>query len=139
MEDITIFLAKFWGWYMIIFFLILSLNPKRIKQIFEDLKDQKFALLASFLATIIGLLNILVHNVWEDSWAFIVTLIGLCGTIFRIIIICISRKNSKLDQLYQCKICSSFIYTAIFSRYFSAEYGVWNRINVRSFVIHIMP
>lgn len=82
MEDISIFLAKFWGWYMIIFFLILSLNPKRIKQIFEDLKDQKFALIASFLATIIGLLSILVHNVWEDSWATIITFIGYAALFF---------------------------------------------------------
>ena len=76
MENISIFLAKFWGWYLIIFFLILSLNPKRIQQIFEDLKDQKFVIITSIIAIIIGLLNILIHNVWEDSWTLIVTLIG---------------------------------------------------------------
>jgi len=76
MNDISIFLAKFWGWYMIIFFFILSLNPKRIKQIFEDLKDQKFAIITSFIAIIIGLLNILFHNFWEDHWSVIITIIG---------------------------------------------------------------
>jgi len=82
MDDISIFLAKFWGWYLIVFFLILSLNPRRIQQIFEDLKDHKFALIASFLATIIGLLNILVHNIWDDSWVLIVTLIGYAALFF---------------------------------------------------------
>ena len=76
MENISIFLAKFWGWYLIIFFLILSLNPKRIKQIFEDLKDQKFLIITAFIAIIIGLLNILFHNIWEDSWTIIITFIG---------------------------------------------------------------
>jgi hypothetical protein len=76
MEDISIFLAKFWGWYLIIFFLILGLNPKRIQQIFEDLKDQKFVIITSFIAIIVGLLNILFHNIWEDSWKLIITLIG---------------------------------------------------------------
>jgi len=76
MEDISIFLAKFWGWYLIIFFLILGLNPKRIQQIFEDLKDQKFVIISSFIAIIVGLLNILFHNIWEDSWVLIITLIG---------------------------------------------------------------
>ncbi|MBJ2172894.1 hypothetical protein JBL43_01510 [Aureibaculum sp. A20] len=76
MENISIFLAKFWGWYLIIFFLILSLNPKRIKQIFEDLKDQKFLIITAFIAIIIGLLNILFHNIWEDSWTIVITLIG---------------------------------------------------------------
>ena len=42
MDNISIFLAKFWGWYTIIFFLALSLNPKRIRQILEDLRDQKW-------------------------------------------------------------------------------------------------
>jgi hypothetical protein len=74
--DTSIFLAKFWGWYLIIFFLILSFNPTRIRQIFEDLKDQKFVILAAFLAIIIGLLNILFHNKWEPDWTIIITLMG---------------------------------------------------------------
>ena len=74
--DISIFLAKFWGWYLIIFFLILSFNPKRIKQIFADLKDEKFLIITAFIAIIIGLLNILFHNIWELSWKLIITFIG---------------------------------------------------------------
>jgi len=74
--DNSIFLAKFWGWYLIIFFLILSLNPKRIKQIFDDLKDEKFLIISSFVAIIVGLLNILFHNIWEPSYKLIITLIG---------------------------------------------------------------
>lgn len=74
--DISIFLAKFWGWYLIIFFVILTFNPKRIKQIFKDLNDEKFLIIASFLLIIIGLLTILIHNVWSLSWPVIITLIG---------------------------------------------------------------
>jgi hypothetical protein len=74
--DNSLFLAKFWGWYLIIFFLILSFNPKRIKQIFTDLKDEKFLIITSFIAIIVGLINILFHNIWEPSWKLIITLIG---------------------------------------------------------------
>ncbi len=74
--DVSIFLAKFWGWYLIIFFLILSFNPTRIRQIFEDLKDQKFVILAAFIAVIVGLINILFHNIWEANWTILITLIG---------------------------------------------------------------
>ncbi len=74
--DNSIFLAKFWGWYLIIFFLILSLNPKRIKQIFDDLKDQKFLILSALIAVIVGLLNIVFHNIWEPNYKLIITLIG---------------------------------------------------------------
>ena len=74
--DTSIFLAKFWGWYLIIFFFILSFNPKRIKQVFNDLNDEKFLIISSFIAIVIGLLNILFHNIWEPNWKFIITLIG---------------------------------------------------------------
>lgn len=74
--ELSLFFAKFWGWYLIIFFLILSLNPKRIKQIFEDLKDEKFLILISFMAIIIGLINIIFHNIWEANYKIIITLIG---------------------------------------------------------------
>ena len=74
--EISLFLAKFWGWYLIIFFVILSFNPKRIKQIFDDLKDERFLIIISFIAIIVGLLNILFHNIWEPNWKLIITLIG---------------------------------------------------------------
>ena len=76
MENISIFLAKFWGWYLIIFFLILTFNPKRILKIINYLEDQKFVILAAFIAIIIGLVNILAHNIWESDWRLIITLIG---------------------------------------------------------------
>lgn len=76
MENISFFLAKFWGWYLIIFFTILSFNPKRIIQILKDLEDQKFTILISFIAIIIGLLNILFHNIWEADFRLIITIIG---------------------------------------------------------------
>ena len=74
--DISIFLAKFWGWYLLIFFFILSFNPKRIRQIFEDLRDQKFLILVACMAIILGLLNVLFHNVWELNWRLLITGLG---------------------------------------------------------------
>ena len=76
MDEVSFFLAKFWGWYLIIFFLILSFNPKRIVQVIKDLEDQKFTIIFSFIAIIIGLLNISFHNIWEGDWRLIITLIG---------------------------------------------------------------
>lgn len=76
MDETSIFLAKFWGWYLIIFFLILSFNPKRIVQVIKDLEDQKFVIVISFAAIVIGLLNILFHNIWEDDWRLLITFIG---------------------------------------------------------------
>ncbi|SNR72231.1 hypothetical protein SAMN06265371_11015 [Lutibacter agarilyticus] len=107
MEDISLFLAKFWGWYLIVFFLILSFNPKRILQIMDDLKDQKFVILASFQAIIIGLLNILFHDVWERDYRIIITLIGWLALFIGLTLFifpkqtvkCLSYINIKFIQL----------------------------------------
>ena len=76
MENVSIFLTKFWGWYLLIFFVILSFNPRRIKQIFDDLRDEKFLILSAIIAIIVGLVNILLHNIWEPNEKLIITLLG---------------------------------------------------------------
>lgn len=74
--EVSIFLAKFWGWSLIIFFLIVSFNPRRTTQLFNDLKDEKFLILSSFLFILMGLLNILFHSIWEANWKIMITLMG---------------------------------------------------------------
>lgn len=76
MDNISILLAKFWGWYLLIFFFILSYNPGRVKQIFRYFKNQRFSILVAFIAIVIGLINILLHNEWVYDWPIIITLIG---------------------------------------------------------------
>jgi len=102
--EVSLFLAKFWGWYLIIFFIILSFNPKRIKQIFEFLKDQKFAVLASFLAIIVGLINILLHNIWEANWTIIVTLLGWAALLKGVIMFIFPQKAVKSIEFINIKL-----------------------------------
>ena len=74
--EYSFFFAKFWGWYLIIFCFVLTLKPRRIKQIFDDLNDEKFLILSAFMAIIIGLINTILHNIWELNYKLIITLIG---------------------------------------------------------------
>lgn len=74
--EVAIFLAKFWGWYFLIFFFILGFNPIRIRQIILDLKDQKFLIIIACLAIIMGIISLLFHNIWELHWTFLITVIG---------------------------------------------------------------
>ncbi|TDQ21968.1 hypothetical protein [Tenacibaculum caenipelagi] len=84
--DISIFLLKFWGWYCIIFFFVLSFNPKRVKQIVDNLKDARFLIVLSLFAIIIGLLNVLAHNIWESNIKLLVTLFGWLALIKGIVL-----------------------------------------------------
>jgi hypothetical protein len=109
----SIFLAKFWGWYLIIFFLILSFNPKRIKQIFNDLKDEKFLILFSFLAIIIGLLNILFHNIWEPNYKLIITLIGWSSLYLGLALFIFPKKTVAWLEITNIKLIQ-VTYTLLF-------------------------
>jgi uncharacterized protein YjeT (DUF2065 family) len=102
--ETSLFLAKFWGWYLIIFFFVLSFNPGRIKEIFEDLKDRKFANLVAFIAIIVGLLNILYHNVWEAQWYLIITLIGWAALFEGLFLFTFPRRVSKMVETGNIKL-----------------------------------
>jgi len=109
----SIFLAKFWGWYLIIFFFILSFNPKRIKQIFEDLKDEKFLIMSSFVAIIVGLLNILFHNIWELSYKLIITSIGWISLFIGLSLFIIPKQTVSWLEITNIKLVQ-VIYMLLF-------------------------
>jgi hypothetical protein len=111
--DMSIFLAKFWGWYLIIFFVILSFNPSRIKQIFDYLKDQKFAVLAAFLAIIVGLINILLHNDWETGWPIIITLLGWAALLKGVIMFIFPQQAVKSIEFINIKLVQA-VYIFLF-------------------------
>lgn len=111
--DVSIFLAKFWGWYLIIFFLILSFNPKRSRQIFNDLKDEKFLILSSLIAIIVGLLNIMFHNIWELNWKIIITLIGWISLSIGLSLFVLPKRTVVWLEIMNIKFVQ-VIYTLLF-------------------------
>ncbi|WP_298238411.1 hypothetical protein [uncultured Algibacter sp.] len=111
--DNSIFLAKFWGWYLIIFFVILSFNPRRIKQIFNDLNDEKFLIISSFIAIIVGLLNILFHNIWEANWKFLITLIGWISLFIGLSLFIFPKRTVVMPKFVNVKLVQ-LIYIMLF-------------------------
>ncbi|MCB0383685.1 MAG: hypothetical protein KDD05_10450, partial [Psychroserpens sp.] len=95
---------------LLIFFFVLSFNPKRISQIFKDLQDEKFLILTSFLAIFIGLINILFHNIWELNYKLIITSIGWLSLIIGLALFIFPKPtvnwlnfiNIKLVQIIYC-------------------------------------
>lgn len=72
----SLILAEFWGWYLIVFFTIIMINTKRVKQMYEYVKDEKLLFIISLIAIIIGLINIMMHNLWTSDWRITITLFG---------------------------------------------------------------
>ncbi len=85
----------------------------RIRQIFDDLKDQKFVILSSFIAIIVGLLNILFHNIWEPDWRIIITLMGWIALTKGLLLFIIPNKISNWADIANIKLVQ-VIYILVF-------------------------
>lgn len=124
--DISLFLLKFWGWYCVIFFFVLTFNPKRTRQIIEDLKDQKFTILISYLAIIIGLLNVLSHNIWEPHISLLVTLFGWLTLIIGIALFTFPKLMVKWITIFNIKFIQILYILLFFAGLFllNNAYGI---------------
>ncbi|MDE1207916.1 hypothetical protein [Tenacibaculum larymnensis] len=111
--DVSVFLLKFWGWYCIIFFFVLSFNPKRVKQIVDNLQDARFLIILSLFAIIIGLLNVLAHNIWEANIKLLVTLFGWLALIKGVILFTFPKQTIKLLKQTNLKFIQA-IYVLLF-------------------------
>ena len=74
--EVSIFLAKVMGIYMIIICLSLLVNQKYYQGMVKDFsKNPLLMVFGGFISLIIGLLIVLSHNVWS-GWQIIITIIG---------------------------------------------------------------
>jgi hypothetical protein len=76
MEHVTLFLASFWGWLIIIFCVLFLITPKRIPVWLSSLQHEKHLVLPAILTISLGLASVLLHNVWELNWQLIITIFG---------------------------------------------------------------
>ncbi|MFC1647383.1 hypothetical protein ACFL10_00115 [Patescibacteria group bacterium] len=78
--ELSMFIAKLFGAVYIAMGLGILFNTNFYKKLFSEMmKDTVFAFTWGIFATIVGLLIIMNHNIWESSWVVIITLIGWIG------------------------------------------------------------
>lgn len=78
-----------------------------------DLKDEKFLIIFSFIAIIVGLLNLLFHNVWEPNYKLIITLIGWTSLFLGLALFMLPRQTVNLLNIINVKFVQ-VIYTLLF-------------------------
>lgn len=75
--DISIFLAKALGIYLLIVSSGMLVNSQNIKPILKDfLNNLPLLYLGGFIALIVGILIITSHNIWVGDWRVLITIIG---------------------------------------------------------------
>jgi hypothetical protein len=86
--DITIFLGKVIGWYLVIIAIYVFARRRQLQYAVGQLvNDKSFLLLIAILTIILGLLMVVAHNVWVLSWPVLITIISwlvLLGGLLRL-------------------------------------------------------
>ena len=122
--ETTIFFAQFLGWYFLIFGLISLLRKEAfIEKQFKLAQDKEFLLLSGYLALIMGLVIVILHNVWVADWRVIITVVGWVSLGKGIMLIAFPRVAQKLISVLKSKFL--FIQIATIAMGLIGAFLVW--------------
>ena len=110
--DITIFFARLWGSYFIIFGLLFIITRQLGKTI-EMTDDEAFVISTGYITLIMGLVTVILHNVWVADWRVIITLLGWSTVIKGIQKIGFPEHIRKQAQMFKKKQWLSAVFLII--------------------------
>ena len=73
--EISIFFARLWGSFFIVFGSLFIINRQLGKTI-EMTDDKAFVISTGYTTFLMGLVTVILHNVWELSWKVAITILG---------------------------------------------------------------
>ena len=73
--DTTIFFARLWGSFFVIFGLLFVIT-KQLGKTIEMTNDKAFMISTGYIIMLMGLVTVILHNVWVFSWEVIITILG---------------------------------------------------------------
>lgn len=76
MENTTLFLLKFWGWYITLMITLLILRPTVRDKMLKWTDNEGFLFMGGIIAFMIGLASVLLHNQWGSPNEVIVSSLG---------------------------------------------------------------
>lgn len=73
--DISIFFARFLGGFFVIFGLLFIVTRQLGKTI-EMTEDKAFVIATGYITLLLGLVAVVLHNLWVSDWRVVITIIG---------------------------------------------------------------
>lgn len=108
--ELSIFLAKIIGLYLILKALIVLANYRRLPNLVaEFLKSEGLRLTAGLIVIILGLLIVVSHNIWTANWRIIITLYGWTLLLKGLAVLLLRFPVEKFLALSTNKICVMII------------------------------
>jgi len=103
--DVSIFLARLFGVYMLIISFILATHQEQLIQNIRELLKQPGQQMLIGIINLFGGLAILIgHPIWGFHWAFVITLLGLIMLIKGLLhLICPKLSAQWVNRLLQKK------------------------------------
>lgn len=74
--ELSIFLAKAWGFFLLVISFAFLVNRKNLQTIFKAYENDWNVLLSGIVNLVVGILMVLSHNIWSADWRVLITLFG---------------------------------------------------------------
>jgi hypothetical protein len=75
MMEVSIFFARFLGGFFLIFGLLFIITRQLGKTI-EMTDDKAFVISTGYITLLMGLVTVVLHNIWVADWRIVITLLG---------------------------------------------------------------
>jgi len=73
--EIVIFLARLWGGFFIVFGSLFIIT-RQLGRTVEMTDDKAFVISTGYISFLMGLVTVILHNVWVASWEVAITILG---------------------------------------------------------------
>jgi len=114
--ELSTFFARLWGSFFIIFGL-LFLVTRYLGKVIEMTEDRAFVISTGYVTLLMGLVTVILHNVWVANWKVVITILGWSSLIKGIMKIGFPEHIHKQAQRFKEKQMVSTIILIIL--------GVW--------------
>lgn len=111
--ETTIFFARLWGVFFIVFG-ILAIVTKQLGRTIEMTDDKAFVISTGYTSFLMGLVTVLLHNIWVWNWTLVITILGWSTMIKGITKIGFPEQIKKQAQRFKKKqAVSAFLLVAL--------------------------
>ncbi len=114
--ELSTFFARLWGSFFIIFGL-LFLVTRYLGKVIAMTEDRAFVISTGYVTLLMGLVTVILHNVWVANWKVVITILGWSTLIKGIMKIGFPEHIHKQAQRFKKKQMVSTIILIIL--------GVW--------------
>ena len=112
MIEVSIFFARLWGSFFLIFGALFIVTRQLGKTI-EMTDDKGFVISTGYITLLMGLVTVILHNVWVWNWTVIITVMGWSTLIKGIMKIGFPETIHKQAQRFKVKQWLSAVFLMV--------------------------